>query len=44
MGETPDALPVGVMAQGRYGDDLRLLRLARQLEDAAPWAGRRPPV
>lgn len=42
LGHTAGGLPIGIMAQGRYGDDLLLLQLARQLELAAPWAGRRP--
>ncbi len=37
-----DGLPIGVMFTGQFGDDARLLQLARQLEDARPWFNRRP--
>jgi Asp-tRNA(Asn)/Glu-tRNA(Gln) amidotransferase A subunit family amidase len=37
-------LPIGVQFVGRFGDEETLLSLAGQLEQAAPWAGRRPPV
>ena len=38
-----DGLPIGMHFVGRVGEDARLLRLARQLEEAAPWVRRRPP-
>jgi amidase len=37
-------LPVGSHFIGRFGDEATLFRLAAQLEQARPWAGRRPPV
>lgn len=39
-----DGLPIGVMATGRYGEEGLLLRLAGQIERAAPWSSRRAPV
>jgi Asp-tRNA(Asn)/Glu-tRNA(Gln) amidotransferase A subunit family amidase len=41
---TADGLPVGVMFSARFGDEAVLFRLAAQLEQARPWAGKRPPV
>jgi amidase len=37
-------LPIGVQFVGRFGDEETLLSLAGQLEVAAPWSERRPPV
>ncbi len=42
--DLPSALPIGVQFVGRFGDEETLLSLAGQLEQAAPWAQRRPPV
>ncbi len=37
-------LPIGVQAIGPPAGDALLLRLAAQVEEARPWAARRPPV
>ena len=39
-----EGLPIGSHFIGRFGDEATLFRLAAQLEQARPWAQRRPPV
>jgi amidase len=39
-----EGLPVGVHFAARFGDEATLFRLAAQLEEARPWAGKIPPV
>jgi len=37
-------LPLGVQFLARFGDEATLLRLGAQIEQAAPWANRRPAI
>ncbi|MFN3459248.1 MAG: amidase family protein, partial [Novosphingobium sp.] len=39
-----DGLPIGIMVTGRFGEESLLFRLAGQVEQAAPWAGRRAKI
>jgi amidase len=39
-----DGLPIGVQLISGYGREDLLLRLAAQIEQAAPWSERRPPI
>jgi amidase len=41
---TPDGLPVGVQLVAAYGREDLLIRIASQLEQAAPWSECHPPV
>jgi amidase len=41
---TPAGLPVGVQLVAPYGREDLLVRVASQLEQAAPWSDRHPPV
>ncbi|HMO09777.1 MAG TPA: amidase family protein, partial [Paracoccaceae bacterium] len=39
-----DGLPIGIHLAARFGDDETLIALCAELEQAAPWAGRVPPL
>jgi amidase len=41
---TADGLPIGIQLMGRPADEATLIRVAAQLEEAHPWAHRRPPI
>ena len=41
---TLEGLPIGVQFVADYGREDVLIRLGAQIEQARPWAGRRPPV
>jgi amidase len=41
---TSDGLPIGIQLMGRPADEATILRVSAQLEEAKPWAHRRPPV
>jgi amidase len=42
LGWAANGLPIGMMFTARYADEATLFRLAAQLEEARPWAERRP--
>ena len=44
LGTSTDGLPIGVQFAAPFGREDVLIRLASQLEAAAPWSDRRPPV
>lgn len=44
LGMTAEGVPVGSLFSGGQGSDEMLLTLAAQIEEAAPWADRWPPV
>lgn len=44
LGWSPSGLPIGSHFMAPLAQELRLLQLASQLEEAQPWAHRRPPV
>nr|WP_249812314.1 amidase [Bradyrhizobium sp. 173] len=44
LAESASGLPIGIQVVGRFGDEATLVRVARDLEEATPWASRRSHV
>jgi amidase len=44
LGTSSDGLPIGVQLVAAFGREDVLIRLAAQIEQAAPWIGRRPAI
>lgn len=44
LGWSADGLPIGAHFSARRGDERTLLELAYELEEAAPWRDRHPPI
>ena len=44
LGWSKSGLPIGIMFSGKRGDDGKLYELAYELEQAAPWVDKIPPV
>ncbi|MER9508657.1 amidase [Mesorhizobium sp. M0579] len=44
LAQSADGLPIGIQIVSRFGDEATLVRVARDLEEATPWAARRPRV
>ena len=44
LGMSDDGLPIGVHLVAAYGREDVLIRVASQLEQAAPWAARQPQI
>ncbi len=44
LAESKSGLPIGLQMTGKFADELTLLQLGRQLEEAMPWKDRQPVV
>ncbi|MDE3761451.1 amidase [Sinorhizobium meliloti] len=42
--QSGNGMPIGIQLAGKFGDEATLVRISRDLEEAFPWASRRPPV
>lgn len=42
LGQSSDGMPIGIQLVARFADEALLVRVARDLEEAMPWAGRWP--